>query len=525
MRALLVVRNLASAEPIGLLGLAAVLTRAGHQVRLAGGRDTELAPVMDGFAPDLVGYSACTGEHRWLLALNRALKRRWRFTAVFGGPHPTFFPEMVEEEGVEAACRGEGEGAILDIARALDAGRPLDDIANLWVKLPDGSVRKNPLRPLVADLDALPFPDRELRYAADRPSREYPVKSFLASRGCPFRCSYCFNAGYAELYGPEWCRPRTRSVGNLLAEIAAVRRESRLEFVQFRESIFPWPREWLEEFAARYPREVGLPFYCHVRADLLDARRVELLARAGCVSVNMGIECGDGAYRREVLGRSMSDEQIVEACRLLHAHGIRILADNMVALPGAPPDADWQTLRLNRRCRVDYPLAMIFQPYPGTELGRRAQALGLFDGSPERIDHNYYLRSPLVFPDARAKRRAENLQKFFAVLAEAPWLERIIRPLLDLAPNIVFMSIFRAWYIWCYTFRIVPHRLSPGELGELVRTLFGIYAKEADNGVAEADHGHPGAGGDGLGGAGGGAVHRRLRLGEEAGAAAARSAR
>lgn len=519
MRALFVVRNLAAAEPLGVMQLGALLRRAGHQVCLAGARETELAPLIDSFAPDLVGYSACTGEHRRLLDLNRRLKRGRRFTAVFGGPHATFFPEMVGEEGVDAVCRGEGEGAILDVAEAIDVGRPLGDIANLWVRTERG-VTRNDLRPLAADLDALPFPDRELRYAADPASRGYPVKSFLASRGCPFRCTYCFNNGYAALYGPEWCRPRTRSVGNLLAEIAQVRRESRLEFVQFRESIFPWQPGWLAEFAERYPREVGLPFYCHVRADLLDARRVELLARAGCVSVNMGIECGDEAYRREALGRNMSDGQIVEACRLLHERGIRILADNMIALPGAPAGADWKTLRLNRRCRVDYALAMIFQPYPGTELGRRAEELGLFDGKPERIDGNYYLRSPLAFPDAGEQRQAENLQKFFALLAEAPWLEGLVRPLLGRAPNIVFLSIFRAWYIWCYTFRIVPHRLDLREVRELLRTLFGIYSREANRETAQENR-EPGGPDRGRPvGRRRGDLHRRLRLEGESEASA-----
>ena len=480
MKALFVVRNIENAEPHGLMILAAVLRRAGHEVRLVGARTTRLPPVMEDFAPDVVGYSACTGLHRYLLRLNRWLKRHWSFVSVFGGPHPTFFPEMIDEDGVDIVCRGEGEGAIVDLATAVDEGRPLDSIANLWVKTPDG-VRRNPMRPLIADLDALPFPDRELRYESDPPGRDYPVKSFLVSRGCPFRCTYCFNSGYAELYGPAWCRPRTRSVGNVVAEIQAVRAASRLEFVQFRESVFPWQEAWLEEFAGRYPGEVGLPFYCHVRADLLTARRVELLSRAGCVSVNMGIECGDETYRRERLGRAMTNAQIVEACRLLHAHGIRILADNMVGLPGAGAEADWKTLRLNQQCEIDYPLAMIFQPYPGTELARQAEAMGLFDGDYDAIDYNYYLRSPLAFASEAERRETENLQKLFAVLVEAPWLERLVRRMLRWKPNLTFLSIFRTWYIYCYRRRIVPHRLTRPELRELARSIFGLYPPEANH--------------------------------------------
>jgi radical SAM superfamily enzyme YgiQ (UPF0313 family) len=477
MRTLLVVRDLKSAEPIGVMQLAALLKRTGHQVRLAGARHQDLDRLVDEFRPRLVGYSACTGLHQELLQVNRALKRRQEFVSVFGGPHPTFFPGMIREEGVDAVCRGEGEGAILDLAEALRRGRPITGIPNLWVKTRAGICR-NKLRPLLTDLDALPFPDREVRYQSDPAGRDYPVKSLLAARGCPFRCSYCFNDGYAALYGPAWCRPRVRSVENLLAEIHRLRQTSALQFLQFRESVFPMELPWLSEFAERYRGEIGLPFYCHVRADLLDEQRIALLRRAGCHSVNMGIECGDERYRREVLGRDMSNTCIERACDRLHRAGIRILADNMLGLPGAGPRADRRTLALNQRCRVDHPLAMLYTPYPGTRLGERARRQGLFDGDLDAIAPNYYLRSPLSFASESARRRTENLQKWFGLLVEAPELERLVGPLLSLPPNLVTLSIFRAWTMACYTFRIAPHRLTLGEVVELLCTLFGVFPKE-----------------------------------------------
>jgi anaerobic magnesium-protoporphyrin IX monomethyl ester cyclase len=479
MRVLFVVRDLAATEPMGLMQLGSVLRRAGHEVRLVGATRTALVPLVEQFRPSLIGYTLYSGEHRELLRLNAALRRRFRFVAAVGGPHATFFPEVVAEPEVDVACRGEGEGAIVDLAAAVERGEPFADIPNLCVK--DGhGVRCNPLRPLIADLDELPGCDRELRYAGDPESRDYPVKSFLASRGCPFSCSYCFNHGFARLYGSAWCRPRERSPASLVDEIASVRRQTRLELVQFRESIFPWREEWLEDFARRYRSAVGLPFYCHVRADLLTPRRVALLRHAGCISVNLGIECGDAAYRREVLGRPMTDEQIVEACRLLKQNGIRILADNMVGLPGTSPATDWATLHLNQRCGVDYALAMIYQPYPGTDLAAHACRLGLFDGDPERLGPNYYIDSPLRFADAH-KRETENLQKLFAVLVEAPWLEPLVRPLLRLPPNLFLLSVFRAWFLYCYARRIVPHRLNWGHAAELLRNLFGIFPEDANH--------------------------------------------
>jgi radical SAM superfamily enzyme YgiQ (UPF0313 family) len=120
MRALFIVNDIVAAEPLGVMQLATVLSDAGHQVRLAGARQTPMVPLFASFRPELVGYLLATGLHRSLLELNRRLKQRFDFFALFCGPHATFFPEVIEEPGVDAVCIGEGEGAMLDVALALD---------------------------------------------------------------------------------------------------------------------------------------------------------------------------------------------------------------------------------------------------------------------------------------------------------------------------------------------------------------------------------------------------------------------
>jgi anaerobic magnesium-protoporphyrin IX monomethyl ester cyclase len=282
-----------------------------------------------------------------------------------------------------------------------------------------------------------------------------------------------------RLYGEPWFRRRVRSPENVVREVETVKAASGLAFVQFRCSMFPYEIDWLEEFAALYKRRVGLPFYCHVRANHMSAAVVRLLASAGCKSVNMGIECADERYRENVLNRPMPNETIRAACRRLHEHGVAILADNMVGLPGRTLEDDIETLRLNVECQVDYPLAMILQPYPGTQIDRYARENGHFDGDYSQIGYNYYFRSPLRFRNAAEKSQIENLQKLFAVAAEAPRLLPLLRRLIRLPGNLVFMSIFRWWYAWCYHRRIMRYPLSWADLAENVKVLFGIYPKEA----------------------------------------------
>ncbi|HDZ21431.1 hypothetical protein LCGC14_0418620 [marine sediment metagenome] len=478
MRVLFIVRGIEGAEPLGLMYISAMLKQAGHNVMFLPTRGIDLLAEIRRFEPHVIGYSVCTGQHVYYLALNRRLKHAHRFVSVLGGPHATFFPEMVGEDGVDVICRGEGEQAMLELCDRLEAGRDITDIRNLWVKR-DGVICRNELRPLKDDLDSLPFPDRESRYALDERHRAYPAQSFITGRGCPYRCAYCFNPSMQALYGPAWGRRRVRSVENVVQEIESVRAVSGLSFVQFRCSMFPFELDWLAEFADVYRRRVGLPFYCHVRADCMSPEVVALMAAAGCRSVNMGIECADETYRRDALRRPMSNATIRAACKRLHAHGIAILADNILGLPGQTLEDDIETLKFNVECEIDYPLAMLLQPYPGTEIDRYARAGGYFNGDYSTIGHNYYFRSPLTFRSEDEKRQVENLHKLFAVAREVPWLLPVVRRLIRLPPNLVFNAIFRCWYAFCYFRRIMTHRLHLVDVTETLKVLFGFYPKES----------------------------------------------
>ncbi|MCE5324864.1 MAG: B12-binding domain-containing radical SAM protein [Planctomycetaceae bacterium] len=459
MKILFLAAKLHTIEPFGVMSLTPVLKREGHIVALMEAEDSGLLKQVRQFAPDVVGYSVCTGSQGYYLRLNRWLKNHLAFVSVFGGPHPTFFPELIGEDGVDAICRGEGDEAMAEFCRTLQAaGRPRA-VANFSVKI-DGRVESLPPRPLAGDLDELDFPDRELYYSVSNEIAHHRVRSFLAARGCPFACTYCFNAAMDGLYEGRWRHVRLRSPQNLVDEIASVVGRYPTDFIAFRESIFPLQIEWLEDFVRRYTSRVGLPFYCHLRLDLLDERSVSLLAAAGCHSVNVGIETGNEDLRRRLLGRGASNERLIDACRLLRRHKIRILANNMLGLPGGTFEHDLETLRLNQRCKVDYALAMLWQPYPGTELARYARENGYYDGRGDDLDFTYYGRSHLRFERPGDKRRIENLQKLFAVGVAMPWSMPLIKLLARLRHNRVFNTIFRSVYVVFHQSTIFPHRMT-----------------------------------------------------------------
>jgi radical SAM superfamily enzyme YgiQ (UPF0313 family) len=448
-----------SIEPFGVMSLVPHLEARGYSCRLFDADSETLVPDLRRFAPGIVAYSVTTGAHRLYAELNRRLKEQLSFVSVFGGPHPTFFPDYLAEEGIDAIARGECDLAFAEFCERLAAtGRPQ---ATPGFHVEDGDeMRCGPLAPLVEDLDRLPFPSREVYYSLSPKIRGYTVRSFLASRGCPYACTYCFNRSMDQLYDGCYRRPRTRSPENLVEEIEQVTGRYPTEFLAFRESIFPLARSWLARFARLMRDRVRLPFYCHLRLDLLSEERVRLLREAGCHSVNVGIEAGRESVRAQQLGRAMSDDTIVRGCRLLRRAGIRILANNMLGLPGTGLAHDLDTLALNRRARPHYSLAMMYQPYPGTRLGEQAERDGWFDGDFDGLDFSYYDRSHLRFADPSDKRRVENLQRLFAVAAKLPLPVPLVERLVRLPPNRIFDTIFKTVYLVYHQSEIFPHRIT-----------------------------------------------------------------
>jgi anaerobic magnesium-protoporphyrin IX monomethyl ester cyclase len=457
MRFLLIEKQIDYA-PLGLLYLSSTLRRAGHEVRLAVAAAEDPVAVARQWEPDVVGYSVYTGSQAYYRDLNLQIKAALPgVVSVFGGPHPTYFPEFVEEPGVDAVCLGEGEGAILDLAAALEQGGPLANIDNWWFKS-DGEVERNPLRPLEDDLDRLPFPDRELLFDRDSLTRQSGIKHFITSRGCPYDCTYCFNHALGELYRGKGRRLRQASVGRVIEEVRGVRARYPMQFVVFLDDLFIVHVEWLRELAERFPAEVGLPFFCNVRANLVTAEKMDLLRRAGCASVGMGLETGNAALRNQVLKRNLSNEQLVEASRIIREAGIRLLTTNMLGLPGGTLALDLETLALNHACRPAYANAFLYQPYPRTELGEYARQNGYVEGSLDEIDSSAWERSVLRFGSPAEKRQIENFNKLFALAVEWPWTAGLLQRLAGLPPNALFRLAYKLWKGYAVKSRIHPYR-------------------------------------------------------------------
>jgi radical SAM superfamily enzyme YgiQ (UPF0313 family) len=433
--------------------LSAMLRRAGHETILAVGGPRELARRLRRFQPDLLAFHCNTGMQSWVSATIRSLREALgrRVPSIVGGPHPTFFPEMIEDPEVDVVCLGEGEYSLLELANALDRGQPWDGIAGLWSKR-NGQIVQTERRPLIAELDQLPFPDR--RIYDDVPFiRDTPTWSFITTRGCPFRCSFCFNHALRKVTPPGAPFVRRRSVANVMAELHELLRQKSPRALKIRDDHFCLPpHDWTEEFLHRYREEIGVPFFILARADSLTPAIVARLKASGCYCVEMGVETGDEELRNRVLRKDLADAQLLEAARLLHEHGVPFVTTNMTGLPGETVEQGLRTVTLNIRLRPAVAWCSLYQPYHATELGEQCFAQGLADPVVDASDAHSHSISVLRQKDID---RLVNLHKFVPAVVRFPRLLPLVRLLIRARPNALYRWTYLLSYLLLYRRRIL----------------------------------------------------------------------
>jgi radical SAM superfamily enzyme YgiQ (UPF0313 family) len=358
---------------LGIGYLSASLKRAGHEVELVHlieptGR-SELIELVSRTGPGMVAFSATSLQFSKVRAMSSWVKEELDVPTVCGGVHPTIAPEeALTAPGLDFICVGEGEEALVELCGALEAGGPVEEVGGIWGGS-GGEAFRNPARPLVEDLDSLPFPDRGIFDPAMFARNQQKRLTMMASRGCPFNCSYCCNHLQKTIYPNGEHYVRFRSPGNVVAEIEAVRAaDPGIEQVRFDDDILTLDRKWFREFAALYAERVGLPFICNARVDLLNEEMVRLMADAGCVTVAMGVESGSAWLRKNVLERGIDDDRIVRAFSLCHRYGITTVSLNMTGFPHETVSMALETVKMNSRIEPGAAQVAALCPFPNTKI-------------------------------------------------------------------------------------------------------------------------------------------------------------
>ncbi len=297
------------------------------------------------------------------------LKEVTGLPTAFLGLYATLNPEEVlSDPGVDFVGRGEVDEALVELCDALERGEPTDGIPNVWSGS-NGGVRRNPLRPLIEDISALPFPARDLLPLETHANERDGILTLVATRGCPMGCEFCSNHVLRKLYEGKGKYARLKSADYVIREIQAARDSiPELRAVFFHDDIFGLSKEWAQEFFKRYPAEVGVPYGVNLVASQVTGEFVHALRSSGCRQVQVGIESGSPYVRNEVLKKGIDDADIHEAVQLLRNEGILVKFYAMMGLPKETRRRLRVSMRNLALFHPDMIQIQVWEPHAGSEL-------------------------------------------------------------------------------------------------------------------------------------------------------------
>ncbi len=330
-------------------------------------------------APDLIGFSVLTNQYKYALEIAASLRTYYDRPIVFGGIHPTMDPQgTLKEPVLDSICVGEGEEAFLESIRA---GGPAG-VRNMGYR--DGSrVVLEPLRPYT-DLSRLPPKDYEIFDFQRMIDAKDGWVGLLASRGCPFRCTYCLNHRIIKVYKDSGHLPkdyiRRHTVDQVVGEIdSLLSRYNGIRMFIFDDDLFTFDKNWLREFAEKYRSVTRTGFVCNAHVRMFDEEAAAYLKQAGCRIVKFGVESGSERIRRTVLSRYMTNNDIEAAFRAAHKFGLHTSAFVMIGLPGEEKEDVQETVRLLSKLQPGRFRWTLFFPFVGTRAFEIAQSAGAID--------------------------------------------------------------------------------------------------------------------------------------------------
>jgi radical SAM superfamily enzyme YgiQ (UPF0313 family) len=393
------------------------------------------------FNPDIIAISCVTNLYPAIKRIAGKLKGALNVPIVVGGIHPTSIPDdVIKEECFDIVCIGEGEEALAELADKIEKKESYLDIRNLWIKDEKGVVHKNPLRPLIKDLNKLPFPDKSIfhKYGAIAPML------VMTGRGCPYQCTFCVNNFRKNLY-PKERYLRTRNVDRVIEELIELKKRYKMKYVKFEDDVFAWDLKWLKEFREKYNRHINLPFSCYLSPLNVKEEIIAELKKAGCVSISIGIQSGNERIRRELLKRYYTNEQILKSTELIKSFKIELSVEFIFGFPTETPKEMWEAFYLNEKIKPYYTGTFIFYPFPKTELAEYCLRTGCLSKEKYNLIKqgfgSYHLSCLLDHPFKN------DIYKFKTILPIYTRAPKILKPLVKKMLSIKYGRFYKLLYL------------------------------------------------------------------------------
>lgn len=353
----------------GLAYLAAIIREIGSEVQLIDGmgagytQEQTLNKISD-FYPDLTIIHVTTPTASNDRAFCHLVKKMLPETIVgVIGTHPTALGKNILEPGIiDFSVMGEAEQTINEICKT---GSISEKIPGIIHSLSGGKIVDGGVRPLIQNLDALPYPARDLL-----PIKNYtmpffgtaPFVTVIPGRGCPFHCTFC-RAG--SVWGHKI---RLRSTASIIHELEHINKNYGIRNIIFMTDLFTINKEWVFELCeCLIERNLGFKWICNSRVDGVSPELTKIMSKAGCQLISYGIESGD----EEILKKSKKQitlKQAEEAIRWTREANILSFGYFIIGLPGETWETVDRTIETALRINPDYVFFHLATPFPGTDL-------------------------------------------------------------------------------------------------------------------------------------------------------------
>lgn len=412
--------------PINLASIAAVLEQEGHVVRVIDlnvvrTKDEIVARVTE-FRFDVVGFTATTPVitacYRTIHVIKKLLPAA---RIVLGGWHASALPEKTLEEcpDIDFVIKGEGEMTMVELVHALQHHESFDGIKGLAYRDIHGRVVTNADRPLVKNLDDLPFPSRHLlpndayrrvgfTTVGGYFKKDLSITSIVTSRGCTGLCTFCADS----IIYHHTCR--FRSPENVVAEIEdAIKRHGFRIFFIIDANFTLSPKRVMRICELIIERRLHIMWACAARVDCVDEEMLMAMKRAGCIRISYGIESGSPRVLR-LMEKRISIQQIRDAVRATKRVGIPVYIYFVYGMPGETLHDVQLSRQLLMELDPDYMTQSIATPFPGSELHAFAASRGWLEGK-DWARYNYPFDHVMDFPglDAILKAQSRILLLFY----------------------------------------------------------------------------------------------------------------
>ena len=361
--------------PLGICYLSSILKRENYHVDIIdqAGMGFNLTQIVNWIKkkdPDILGFSTLTASGSGISAALTSIEvKKWNpnIKIIFGNRHVDHNDSRILNKypEVDICVRGEGEITFMELVRALEKNTSLDDIKGLTYR-DNGKIKRNEERPLIKDLDTIPFPDRralKLEYTGNFGGLEFAPEGFTSmtsSRGCPYQCAFC--------YGKRTIGFRTRSVENIMEEILMLESEG-YRYLNFIDDNFTVSKKRVIKLCQLMQKhKVDMDWICEGRVNQVSNDMLREMQRANCRIMFYGIESANQRildyYRKNIT----PSQSILAVKKTRRAKIPFILGSFIVGAPSETLLEVYNTLKFAQKLEIDFPVFNLLGTMPGTDI-------------------------------------------------------------------------------------------------------------------------------------------------------------